>query len=418
MHNDYKNVEKQLIEYITLANHYNFELKDYSKAIEYYEKYLEIDKTHSSVFTVLANLYSKVYGDNSLEKQLWCYEQANLLKPDERLILHGLAFCSEKLEQNEKADKYYNQLLNNNPTPTDYYNYGCFLIHNGNFQKGHKYFAYRNLVNNEVFSTTLTPTMEDIERLQEDLTNKTILVHYEQGFGDTIMYSRFVPLLKNKVKKIYFVVQDELKDLIASSEIFEGIEILSNKKNISEIQYDVPVMLLDVPLITGVDSEDLPYSTGYLNIKTKEKDFSDNSFKIGISYSGDKNANYTGRDVGFNYFKSLLNFDGVKLYSLQKDSEKIEGVISLGKTFNNFTDTACAIKNMDLIVSTDNVILNLAGALGVKTIGLFNKQTNFRWFKFREDTGWYKSVKPLKARLQNEWAPVFEELKDIIKGLL
>ena len=72
---------------------------------------------------------------------------------------------------------------------------------------------------------------------------------------------------------------------------------------------------------------------------------------------------------------------------------------------------------MDLIVSTDNVILNLAGALGVDTIALFNKETNYRWYQTEgENVGWYKSVKPLQAKKQNCWENVFFELVNLVKS--
>ena len=76
------------------------------------------------------------------------------------------------------------------------------------------------------------------------------------------------------------------------------------------------------------------------------------------------------------------------------------------------------IKDMDLVISSDNVILNLSGALGVKTFGLFNKQTNYRWFKLNDNTGWYKSIKPIQAKSQNNWDSVFEELKKQLEDLL
>ena len=68
------------------------------------------------------------------------------------------------------------------------------------------------------------------------------------------------------------------------------------------------------------------------------------------------------------------------------------------------------------IISTDNVILNLAGALGVDTIGLFNKETNYRWYQTDgENVGWYESVKPLQAKKQNCWENVFFELVSLVK---
>jgi ADP-heptose:LPS heptosyltransferase len=94
-------------------------------------------------------------------------------------------------------------------------------------------------------------------------------------------------------------------------------------------------------------------------------------------------------------------------------------ITNLGKTFNNFTETASAIKNMDLIISTDNVILNLSGALGVKTIGLFNKDTNYRWFKTKgNDVCWYNSTTPLQAETQDDWDFVIkEQMISIINSL-
>ena len=98
-----------------------------------------------------------------------------------------------------------------------------------------------------------------------------------------------------------------------------------------------------------------------------------------------------------------------------KEVVESDKVVALGDTFNEFTDTACAIKNMDIVISTDNVILNLAGALGVKTYGLFNKHANFRWYKLKgDDTGWYKSVKPLQVEENNCWSEVFSEVINIL----
>lgn len=428
------NQNNPLLKYISLGNFYNIQLKNFKAAIPYYEKFIEIDNSKPVVYTILANLYLKAYGENSREKQLYYWKKANNLRPNDRLILHGLAFCNEKLGKAQEAQKYYEQLILNNPTAVDYYNYGCFLIHHGDFIRGHKYFAYRNLIDNPVFKNTLTPDINSIERLKGNISDKVILVHYEQGFGDTIMYSRFVPFLTSKAQKVIFIVQNSLVDLLKNSKIFDGVEIMSDKENWHQQKYDFPLMLLDAPYILGVSTNEIPFRGGYLNtepslIKKYAGKYlaKDKSFKIGISYSGDKNANYNGRDVDIDKFKPLMDINGVSVYSLQKDSEKsIPGIIELGNTFDNFTDTACAIKNMDLVISTDNVILNLAGALGVKTIGLFNKQTNYRWYRQSSecnkentsDTGWYSSIYPLKTSKQDNWESVFRDLMNIIKTSL
>lgn len=414
--------------FISMANFYNLNLKDYKAAIKYYEKYLQVDKTKSVIYTIVANLYSKVYGDSFLSEQVFYFEKANKLKPNDRLILHGLIFAYEKLGEKEKALKYFKILLKNNPTNIDYYNYGAFLISCGDFINGHKYFTYRFLIDDENLKYPVLLSNDNRWDLKSDISDKVLLVHYEQGFGDTFMYCRFIPLLKKFTKKILFVVQNNLVELIKSSPIVsDGIEVISDEVDLSSLKYDLSMALLDVPCALGIDSNSIPYCDGYLDIDKKIVEAYYNKYlsqtknlKIGIACSGDKNANYHGRDIDICKFNILTDIKGVDFYSLQIGAD-IENskIIDLGYTFDNFTQTAAAIKNMDLVISTDNVILNLAGALGVKTIGLFNKQTNFRWFKLTgENVGWYNSVRPLQAKIQDDWAGILSELVNITAGLI
>lgn len=418
-----KEQNKPLV-FLTLANFYNMQVKDYKTAIKYYEKYLEIDKTKSVIYKITANLYSKVYGRESLQQQIDYYNCAYNLNNADRTVLHALAFGYEKLGQKECAKKFYKELLVNNPTNIDYFNYGAFLISCGEFQEGHKYFRYRFSIDNENYKYPQTLPVEKKWDLESDISNKTLLIHYEQGFGDTFMYCRFLPQLKKYAKKLIFVVQDSLCDLIKNScKISEGIIVVSDKSDLSNIEYDYHMALLDAPYVLKTETSSIPFSQGYLDINDNIiEDYAGKHFKqsknlkVGISYSGDSTANYSGRDIDLNKFNILTDISGIDLYSLQYD-EKISNskIVPLGKTFNNFTDTAAAIKNMDLVITTDNVILNLAGALGVKTIALFNKETNYRWFKTTgENVGWYDSVKPLQVDYEDNWNYVFAQLVNIL----
>lgn len=417
-----KKEPNKVLMFLTLANFYNLQIGDYKKAIKYYEKYVEIDKTKAVIYSILGNLYSKVYGESSLSEQIFYFEKAYSLNPTSRLVLHALAFAYEKVGNKEKASRYYKEILTNNPTEIDYYNYGAFLISCGDFEQGHKYFRYRFLIDDENLKYPIANSKK--WDLVSDISDKVLLVHYEQGFGDTFMYCRFVPLLKKVARKVIFVVQDSLFDLIKNSPIIsDGIEVLSDKISVQNIYYDYDMALLDAPFVLKTNANLIPYAQGYLTVNNQcVKNYaskylkSSSKLKVGIAYSGDKNSNYFGRDIGLNKFKILTNLDGIEVYSLQV-GEEIDNpqIIDLGKTFNNFTDTACAIKNMDIVISTDNVILNLAGALGVKTLGLFNKQTNYRWFKITgENVGWYSSVKPLQTHIQDDWTPVFSSVVNVL----
>ncbi len=403
----YEEKESNLpLKLLTLGNFYNLRLKDYKKAIKYYELYLKIDETKSVIYTILASLYAKAYGDLSLGDQVRYFEKAYKLKPNDRLILHGLAFGYEKLKNPQMANKFYEKLLQHNPTETDYYNYGAFLISCGEFEIGHKYFTHRFSTGDKNLEYPVKNSPEKRWNLQSDISDKTLLIHYEQGFGDTFMYCRFVPMMKNLAKQVTFVVQDNLYDLIKNSKsISNGVKIVPESQSWN-LDYDVHMALLDTPFALNISSQDIPLCDKYLEVEDdKMKNYADkylqksNNIKVGICLHGNKNANYKGRDLELSKMQELFNLKDAEFYLLTEDKDvNIENLIPLGETFKSFTDTACAIKNMDIVISTDNVILNLAGALGVRTLGLFTKYPNFRWFKCSvEDVGWYKSVHPIKT---------------------
>lgn len=402
----YEEKESNLpLKLLTLGNFYNLKLKDYKKAIKYYEHYLKIDETKSVIYTILASLYAKAYGDLSLEDQVRYFEKAYKLKPNDRLVLHGLAFGYEKLKNLKMANKFYEKLIQNNPTETDFYNYGAFLISCGEFESGHNYFTHRFSTGDKNLEYPISYAPEKRWNLKSDISDKVLLIHYEQGFGDTFMYCRFVPMMKNLAKQVIFVVQDSLYDLIKNSKIIsDGVMVVSECQS-ENLEYDLHMALLDTPFVLKISAQNLPLCEKYLEVEDdKVKVYADkylnksNRIKVGICLHGNKNANYKGRDLELSKMQELFNLKDVEFYLLTEDKEtEIQNLIPLGETFETFTDTACAAKNMDVVLSTDNVILNLAGSLGVKTLGLFTKYPNFRWFKLSgNDVGWYKSVRPVQ----------------------
>lgn len=402
----YEEKESNLpLKLLTLGNFYNLKLKDYKKAIKYYEHYLKIDETKSVIYTILASLYAKAYGDLSLEDQVRYFEKAYKLKPNDRLVLHGLAFGYEKLKNLKMANKFYEKLIQNNPTETDFYNYGAFLISCGEFESGHKYFTHRFSTGDKNLEYPISYAPEKRWNLKSDISDKVLLIHYEQGFGDTFMYCRFVPMMKNLAKQVIFVVQDSLYDLIKNSKIIsDGVMVVPECQS-ENLEYDLHMALLDTPFVLKISAQNLPLCEKYLEVEDdKVKVYADkylnksNKIKVGICLHGNKNANYKGRDIELSKMQELFNLKDVEFYLLTEDKEtEIQNLIPLGETFDSFTDTACAVKNMDVVLSTDNVILNLAGSLGVKTLGLFTKYPNFRWFKLSgNDVGWYKSVRPVQ----------------------
>ena len=146
--------------------------------------------------------------------------------------------------------------------------------------------------------------------------------------------------------------------------------------------------------------------------------------KIGISFSGNANGNRT-RDISIDKFLPLDELENVEIYCLTKgvedssfDGFKNNKVINIAKEFKDFADTAAVIDCLDLVITSDNCILNLAGGLGKKTFGLFNWQTEFRWFDLTgENVVWYTTVKPFVNKAIDSWEDTILDVVAEVRNL-
>lgn len=404
--------------YGTVAEILGLKLKMYPEAISYLEKYIQINQKNALAYNTLGHFYSAYYNDEFLEKQLNCFLNANKLLPNDPMYIRNIIFVYEKIGDVKNTDKFYKKLLKLNPTHLDYYYYGCFLLQQGNFIEGYKYFEHRFFATESAFEYPKWLDTEKRLKSCDNLSDKTVLIFHDSGYGDTIMYVRFIEQLKQKVKKIIFFVPDKLIGLFEASGI--DVEMHSMTDDLTELDYDYNAALMDLPMLLATTKDSIPKTEGYLKIpqpkvEAYKKEHLENTgkIKIGISYcSNPKYKNQTNRDIPLEAFYPLAKLNNIEVYSLQvlDPTEQIKNlppdikITNLSPTFKDFEDTAAAMLNMDLIITTDNVILNLAGALGVKTYGLYNKFHDYRWFKMNgKDVGWYKSIKPYQAETFNGW---------------
>lgn len=402
----------------TLGEIFGLRLKKYPEAISYLEKYIAINPNNALAYNTLGHFYSVYYVDDFLDKQLDCFLNANKLQPNDPMYVRNVIFVLEKIADVENTEKFYQKLFKLNPMYLDYYNYGCFLIQQGNFIEGYKHFENRFYATESAFEY---PKWLDVKKRLtscENMQDKIVLIFHDSGYGDTIMYARFIEQLKQRVGKIIFFAPEKLLCLFKSSGI--DVEMHPMTDDLTELDYDYNAALMDLPKLLGTTVDTIPKSEGYLKVSQekianyREKYLKDsNKIKIGISYcSNPQFKNLTQRDIPLEAFYPLARLENVEIYSFQVSdpANQIKNLPSgikiadLSTTFKNFEDTAAAMMNMDLMITTDNVILNLAGALSVKTIGLFNRTHDFRWFKLAgNDVGWYKNVRPYKCERLNDW---------------
>lgn len=418
----------------------------YEDAIPLFEEYVEKSDNPQDCYFRLAYLYERVYQDQKLDTQIKYAKEALKTYTNSNLVYTLLAKMYYRKGDKKTCVDYLNKMMNNNPTAEDRVAYSRFLMKEGKITEAYDIYRCRFETGNVTYPTKLLP--EKRWDGKQDLSNATVIVHYEQGFGDTIMFARYIPEIAKKAKKVIFVVQKNLIPLFKSSGYDKYCELLSHEADIStgitlkdsnrsimysagsgmaRIEHDFHIPLMDLPYLVGENPDRMTEAGGYLMADPdKVKEFrekyiaKDNKIKIGLAYHGTKESILTYRDISVQKFMPLFKMEGLEFYSFQSDKyadelqelDKSIKITDLGKVFKNFEDTACAMNCMDVIISTDNVVMNLAGALGIKTYCLFNVISESRWYKTKgDDVGWYKSVKPFSAKTFNDWDNLMLDVK-------
>lgn len=229
--------------------------------------------------------------------------------------------------------------------------------------------------------------------------NSTLFVYPDLCYGDHIMFIRYIPYLKDKFKNIKVFAFPQLIDLFKNS--FNDIEFVDYIP-----EYDYSVVLSKVPYYLKMDFNNIPNSAGYLKVNKLHR--KNKKLKIGLCWeAGNSDIRTTiHRTININEFSNLLKLD-YDFYSFQvnpsSDDYKKYNLIDLGSSFNNFNDTALALQDMDLLITVDTSVANLAGALGIKTFLLIPYYSDWRWFDNIEQTEWYDSVKIFKQKVKTCW---------------
>ncbi len=407
--------------YKQLADMYN-ENKNYKKAIECYNKYLEFRGGNISAveYNQLGCYYNLLYSDVTAEhddvvKSYDYFKKASEMEPYSHLFHKNATIMASKANKWTECKSHWDRLLEmGNLSNDDKYDYAAYCIKNSDFEGWNSYFGSRfgKETNRTQYPKLSKPEWNGVKNLE----HSTLLIHYEQGYGDTFLMWGYMPRLKAIAKHVIFVVQDNVAELLKNNEW--GIEVIPKSlANLDTIKYDYHLPSMSIPAALKLNRENISVGEGFIKANSglvdeyKAKYFNNDKLKIGISLSGNASGNKT-RDISLENLLPLDKLENVEIYCLTMGvddkalevfkNHKIQNVV---KDFTNFAQTAAAIENLDVVISADNCILNLAGALGKKTIGLFNWHYEFRWFDLSgENTVWLTSVKPFVNDKQNNWA--------------
>jgi tetratricopeptide (TPR) repeat protein len=275
------------------------------------------------------------------------------------------------------------------------------------------------------------PKFPEIPWQGENLAGKHIYVQAEQGFGDTLQFARYMPLLAARGGKVTLRVHQQLVRLLRES--LPGITILGDRGDPAPYQCDA--VLLSLPRTFKTRLETIPAAVPYLRAPADAaKQWSTRlakmkGLKIGIVWAGNPDhVNDSRRSVGLPLLSSLFAVRGTSFASLQfgpraadlkklKRKTKIE---ELARLLEDFVDTAAAVTALDLVITVDTSVAHLAGALGKPVWVLLPWVTDWRWLLNREDNPWYPTMRLFRQKKGENMADVIarveQELKAVAQG--
>ena len=406
----------------------------------YARKFLDLKINKSEGLNMLGNIYSA-----RLQFQEAINYYKEVLESDKKYAMahQNIANAHYLMRNFSKAEYHHKKLLKdaNHNSPTNF-NLAQIYLAQEDYKKGWEYFESR-------FVNTLPKKMKDeLDRMlkttrmwdgKTSLKNKSLLIISEQGFGDSIQFSRFIPLIPKDNTRIVFSVQPGLErtfeqikgvDKIITADVGSSPSPVSVK---SDEKFDYCVILMSLPYLLEINSKDKIPNKPSLRVLNSDKKLwkeklKDDGFNVGLIFAGERSMFFNKwlidkrRSMKVSDFAREFEIPGINWYNLTYAKGRLDlqeqisnsMLIDLMPEINDFYDTACLMTNMDLIVGVDTSAIHLSGSLGVETI-MFNRfDSCWRWGSKGDTTIWYPNMTVLRQKEFLDWQPCLDTLHEIL----
>ncbi|HEX8199580.1 MAG TPA: tetratricopeptide repeat protein [Isosphaeraceae bacterium] len=365
-----------------------------------------------------------------LDEAAACYERALEQDPDLTAAHNNLGQARARQGRPDEALASFQRALELEPDSVDaHFNRSLVWLLTGDFERGWPEYEWRWRRSDAPIRPHPQPPWDG-----SPLDGRTILLHEEQGWGDTLQFIRYAALVKRRGGQVVVEVPGSLIPLLAGC---AGIDRLV-ATGAEPPPVDVQAPLMSLPRILGTPPAPFPADVPYLVADDRlverwrrELDAL-GGFKVGIAWQG--NPRHPGsrqRSIPLGEFAPLAGIEGVRLLSLQKgpgaeqlrEAEGLFPVVDLGPGLDEasgaFMDTAAVMKGLDLVISCDTAVAHLAGALGVPTWVALSSAPDWRWLLDREDSPWYPTLRLFRQWPDEpgRWGPVFERMAAELEAL-
>lgn len=348
---------------------------------------------------------------------------------DASSLKYNIAYAYKTAGMLDKAIEVYEALIAEKPDHEDaHMGLGFAYIQNGDFARGwpqHSRYLKRAGKNGDALRALLA---------EDNLAGKKIVIHYEGGLGDTILFIRYVERLKQLGAETICLVQKPLLPLLSRCPYIDSLKPFTTVFP----HHDAIATLMSLPAIFGDTEETFPVSIPYiypdsaLVAEWRERLAGYDGIKIGITWQTDVHNDVSRlpiarRGIPLTLFEPLLKdprftfislqrFEGTEQIPLLSPECRLITYEELDANHGAFMDTAALIPNLDLVIAVDSAVANIAGALGTPTLLLLPYATDWRWITGRTDSPWYPQHHIFKQPQPFDWAPVVTEVTHYLES--
>jgi hypothetical protein len=400
------------------------ELNLYDSALSSFDQAIRIKPDYAEAWYNRGNAQEEL---KELEAALSSYYKAITLKPDYAEALCNQGVALQQLNMLDAAIASYDKTIAIKPHfSAAYLNKALALLLSGDYEKGWELYEWRWKT-----SDFRLPKRSFIQALWLGnfyITGKTILLHSEQSFGDTIQFCRYVEFVAELGARVILEIEEPLVGLLKQ---LDGVaEIVVKGATLPAFDCHCPLMSLALAFNTTLDT--IPSFPKYLSSdkgklaewerrlgpKTKPR--------IGLVWSSQtRHYNVHNRSVQLSSLIKQLPPD-FQYVSLQKeviDADRTtlrsqKNIVHYGDELKDFTDTAALCDLMDLVISVDTSVAHLSAAIGKPTWVLTQFSPSWRWLIDRTDSPWYPGVKLYRQDAIGDWTSVFKKVSaDLVKNV-
>jgi len=352
------------------------------------------------------------------EEALEWFDRAFELQPSFKLALDNKSKVLRRLHRFDELMATYHQLRSIDPSDA---RVELNLAHDqlwlGNFEAGWRGREVRWRVSDLPIAFPDSPGAVWLG--EDNIADKTILIYSDEGLGDAIQFTRYVPMLAARGARVVLVVQDSLQPLLST---LPGLShCFARSETLPAADFRCPVMSLPLAFSTTLDTIPPPVRLSPPDDRVtawQERLGPRDRLRVGLVWSGSlTHPNDRERSIALRSLTTLLDADAT-FVSLQKDPRPDDATLLLERTeiidltshLTDFTETAALVSCLDLVITVDTSIAHLAATMGCPTWIMLAHTPDYRWLLNRDDSPWYPAVRLFRQTESRDYAGVIERV--------